>query len=463
MEIDDIQFKDKVEGIVSEYLKSSAFTDRKLTDTPTDALQVVNKAYCDTKNVPYSSIVGEYLNGNGAFTLPQYITGTAGEDLLANDAVFFSNFTGDNTMASNTSTGGAGPSTLTGGSTSTRIAQPFTLSSTSSTRLSKVSIRLKKVGSPVDNILLTITSSLDGTVLASASLAGSSLTTSYASYTFTLSPEIAIPLNIGRNIQLARSGGSDGTNYYMTDGGGGSTGLLGNGARQYDGASWNGGYDNWNVGFIMTTSSGNFYKCRTDVAGFYESVNGFVKTTVLKDAIATVNVGMQQTLSGMTGRFQYLTDSPGLISQTPGTNLKEVGVAVSATSMEFSPMYLRNFKMGNSTHDVSVTGTQNIAHGLPVKPRFVRITMEAIAGTAILKSVGIYNGYLSRCIYTGAIGGANANATAVDSSIIYYYTSGTGTIYANATITTDDTNIILTWANSNSPTGTINFLWEAYS
>ena len=31
--------------VVQQYLKSSAFTDRKLTDTPTDALQVVPRKY----------------------------------------------------------------------------------------------------------------------------------------------------------------------------------------------------------------------------------------------------------------------------------------------------------------------------------------------------------------------------------------------------------------------------------
>ena len=31
--------------VVKDYLKTSAFTDRKLTDTPTDSLQVVNRRY----------------------------------------------------------------------------------------------------------------------------------------------------------------------------------------------------------------------------------------------------------------------------------------------------------------------------------------------------------------------------------------------------------------------------------
>ena len=46
--------------IVKEYMKSTAFTDRKLTDTPTDALSVVNRKYTnlngDVADRPTSSV-----------------------------------------------------------------------------------------------------------------------------------------------------------------------------------------------------------------------------------------------------------------------------------------------------------------------------------------------------------------------------------------------------------------------
>lgn len=45
---------------IREYMKSSAFTDRKLTDTPTDALSVVNRKYVNLNGVvasrPTSSV-----------------------------------------------------------------------------------------------------------------------------------------------------------------------------------------------------------------------------------------------------------------------------------------------------------------------------------------------------------------------------------------------------------------------
>lgn len=64
---EDVKVKEQVLRIVQSYLKNSAFTSRKITDTPTDALQVVNRQYVTnnglTANRPTSSVVGQpYLD-----------------------------------------------------------------------------------------------------------------------------------------------------------------------------------------------------------------------------------------------------------------------------------------------------------------------------------------------------------------------------------------------------------------
>ena len=53
---------DRIAKVVPGYLKTSAFTDRKLTDTPTDDLQVVNKKYCDGRNSLEVFIPSEAMN-----------------------------------------------------------------------------------------------------------------------------------------------------------------------------------------------------------------------------------------------------------------------------------------------------------------------------------------------------------------------------------------------------------------
>lgn len=61
---DDQKFTTKVIQIVQDYLKSSAFSDRKLTDTPTDALAVVNRKYVtangSTALRPPAPVAGQY-------------------------------------------------------------------------------------------------------------------------------------------------------------------------------------------------------------------------------------------------------------------------------------------------------------------------------------------------------------------------------------------------------------------
>ncbi len=56
-------FKDAIIQIIREYNKSTGFSDRKLTDTPTDALAVVNRKYVTNNGPssgrPTSSVIGQ--------------------------------------------------------------------------------------------------------------------------------------------------------------------------------------------------------------------------------------------------------------------------------------------------------------------------------------------------------------------------------------------------------------------
>lgn len=61
MENNNQQLNEQVIRIMKDYLKSNAFTDRKLTDTPTDALQAVPRKYVTNNGTvrPTSSVVGQ--------------------------------------------------------------------------------------------------------------------------------------------------------------------------------------------------------------------------------------------------------------------------------------------------------------------------------------------------------------------------------------------------------------------
>lgn len=55
--------KEEVLKIIKDYMSNQAFTDRKLTDTPTDNLSVVNRKYVTRYSTtalrPTSSVLGE--------------------------------------------------------------------------------------------------------------------------------------------------------------------------------------------------------------------------------------------------------------------------------------------------------------------------------------------------------------------------------------------------------------------
>lgn len=61
--MDEQQIKKMIDERIKTYLKTNAFTGRTLTDTPTDALQVVNRKYVTlngaSTNRPTSSIIGQ--------------------------------------------------------------------------------------------------------------------------------------------------------------------------------------------------------------------------------------------------------------------------------------------------------------------------------------------------------------------------------------------------------------------
>ena len=55
--------EEQAKQLIADYLKSQGFTKPKLTDTPTDDLQVVNRRYVTlhgaTANRPRSSVLGQ--------------------------------------------------------------------------------------------------------------------------------------------------------------------------------------------------------------------------------------------------------------------------------------------------------------------------------------------------------------------------------------------------------------------
>lgn len=80
-------FNQTVISIVKQYMQSGAFTDRKLTDTPTDSLSMVNRKFVTQNGTslqrPTSSIIGlQYFDMTlaGGHGKPIYWNGTGWVD-----------------------------------------------------------------------------------------------------------------------------------------------------------------------------------------------------------------------------------------------------------------------------------------------------------------------------------------------------------------------------------------------
>ncbi len=131
------------------------------------------------------------------------------------------------------------------------------------------------------------------------------------------------------------------------------------------------------------------------------------------------------------------------------------------------------FKTGNTTHDMTSTTTTTIAHGLGKTPKFIRMSLNSSVGSGgnvsstVVNSTGTYDGTTQNCLYhayssNGSLSGSDMDTT----HIIRWSVSAAGSAISDfllGTATFDATNITITWAKTNSPTGTANIIWEAYA
>ncbi len=114
-----------------------------------------------------------------------------------------------------------------------------------------------------------------------------------------------------------------------------------------------------------------------------------------------------------------------------------------------------------TTHDLSTTGAQTIAHGVGQTPKFIVVTVFGPGITGAQQSVGTYDGTTTSGIFQNASAGF-INDTGTSSSNIAHIKVSNGND-SSAVPTMDATNVTLTWSNNGSPTGTAQILVQAYA
>lgn len=124
----------------------------------------------------------------------------------------------------------------TGGGIGPAQAQAQSWTAGTSYTTGAIDLELSKVGSPADNLLVNITTSIGGTSIASGSIAGTSLTGTNTITNITLTG-VSIVSGTKYYIQITRSGTRDTSNYYVANGV--TSNSYGSGGQyQEDDASW---------------------------------------------------------------------------------------------------------------------------------------------------------------------------------------------------------------------------------
>lgn len=125
---------------------------------------------------------------------------------------------------------------------------------------------------------------------------------------------------------------------------------------------------------------------------------------------------------------------------------------------------------GATTRDLTAgNGAQNIAHGLGVSPRLVRITAvwssdstnSASARTAHAFTAYSNSTQSSNYTFHQSASSSSSNESEHGSSFTIVTTKATN--YQTGVVTVDATNIIITWTKTSTPTGTAYLVWEAYA
>lgn len=127
------------------------------------------------------------------------------------------------------------------------------------------------------------------------------------------------------------------------------------------------------------------------------------------------------------------------------------------------------YKSGVATRDMTAaSGAQDIAHNLGKAPDYVRITAKWVIATNAsteVNSVGTYDGTNTGLIYMGgSVAGSDIEVGNSTTNIVFILEATSGPVRQVASITTNVTNIRLSWTKSGTTSGgNIQLLWEAWA
>jgi hypothetical protein len=235
-----------------------------------------------------------------------------------------------------------------------------------------ITVRLKKVGSPTDNVIVSVKGwggvfyDVD---LGNGTISNASIGAGYANIACTLSSNAICPTDHDFAIQLERSGSLDNDNYFCVSYI--AAGIDGD----YTIGFWNG--SNWgeydaDMKILYVTPSwetGKIYKTKGDDVTRLNFFGFAVDSGSAGDTGTIQFDGVVGGLSSLTtGAKYYISDTAGAISATKGTCEKQVGIASSSTELDIQK--IDHWEYISTASNDGCTGTGSIS-SVPVNCNFI--------------------------------------------------------------------------------------------
>lgn len=184
--------------------------------------------------------------------------------------------------------------------------------------------------------------------------------------------------------------------------------------------------------------------------------------------VATNLTGTAASLtSGITQALKSATTTVDVSAATAPTSGQVLTATAGTTATWQTPSASTPvYKNGTTTYNLTTaSGTQTIAHGLGVTPKYARFTaLTGNGGVYNPYSFGAYNGTTNSVAYRFAtnVAANTGDASSDTTNCIHIEPDTSGSSDKQVAVATwDATNIILTWTKSASPSGTVQIMWEA--
>lgn len=212
--------------------------------------------------------------------------------------------------------------------------------------LTRVQVSLNKSGTPTDNLVIKICGSSGAdpscaNEVASTTISGASLSTSYATSTWDIYPGVLLGQGVKYWLFFDRSGANDDSNFYNVERDNAANNYANGAAAYYGSGAWT-HQATWDVKFKMSDSGitqGYLYTGNSSAWAPANSIIGISSAAYATSSQAKIiTQGVSAGYSGLTPLNSYYAGNyAGVIQSTAGAESYVIGKAIGTTTLFIKP------------------------------------------------------------------------------------------------------------------------------